>query len=350
MYLHYISTFYILHIIYRFMIISIILVIICLLILSIVYKPSKIDTSFKLQIQPKTIIIIGTGLSAMIVALTIADLGHRAIIIDQTIDVHGSTSSYIGINCADTTIQKTYNISDHYSIFIKDEKVQDPLTQYLFKNSKNSIDWLSKKGIEFSDIYKLNKHSKARTHIFKNYKLTYILLNYIRTENEKISMIKNTSATSFIVDKNGKVDGIICEDGRLIFSNSIVITNDYNSLDLCKSIGGNITNLDKYTYNPINFIDSNGQLIYGYSDLLKTGIILNKYGKRFCNEHSNNKAIIKAMNRQISSNIFYLILPNENTLVKMFKSVLHPMTITDMSNFMNIDKKVLVNEFKQYKY
>jgi flavocytochrome c len=278
-----------------------------------------------------------------------------------------STKATSGISASETDVQKSQSIQDSSALFAEDVlrrgEAKPELARVLCSDSGSTIDWLHEKfGIELSHIERLAGHSVARTHRgvkrFTGMAVTFALMEMaerVQAKNPDRCRIVNTArVTRLLTDASGGVIGceyeteskdimeefgpvILCTGGfgadytcdsllakhrpdlmHLPSNNGEHCTGD--GIKIGGAIGASTIDLESVQVHPMGLVDpenvnSRIKLLAEASLREEGGILIDCFGKRFCNETGRRDDMNNAMWR--SKRGPYRLLVNEKTAEKL---------------------------------
>lgn len=356
----------------------------------IITNKKHLASKTKINLNIKTIVVIGGGLAGLIASLTIAENGHDVFLLEKESNLGGNSAKETsGINGTYTIYQQAKNIKDtvyqfEQDIINYDSNSNKSLIHTLAKHSCKAIYLLSKYGVEFNEIDMLEGHTNPRTHKVLGFEIINKLKEQLKT-HKNINVILNAKFNNFILDNN--IIGVIYNDNKQIYCNGVIIATGgygYNSdmiskyrpdlvdfkwttngshsmgdgIEITKQIGAKLIDMDKIEIHPTGFIDvhdvNNRQKILAPEMLRGVGgILLNKNGKRFCNELGKNNDIIHMMNTD-GSKLFFIVLTE--TMYKRItngksyedKKLMYKVNIDQLASLAKISKDTIINEIKLY--
>lgn len=288
------------------------------------------------------VIVVGGGMAGLSACHTVLEHGGTVLLLDKSAFCGGnSTKATSGYNGAHTKTQILSKIDDSVESFQKDiyrsanlGKNENPyeLGRILADDSDSGFEWLTKVfKIDLSLVSRLGGHSAERTHRgkekFPGMTITYGLLNALEKIEEeskgvKAKIICKANVTELITE-NGKVIGVkyVLDEKKTFEEYGVVVlatggfaadfgedsllrkyrpdllkfstTNGPHCTgDGCKmtqKIGGDLVDMEWVQVHPTGMInpkDPNNKVKWLAAEALRGvgGIILNKNGKRFCDE------------------------------------------------------------------
>lgn len=281
-------------------------------------------------------IIVGSGLAGLTAALNILDRGGKVTVIEKEHRLGGnSNKASSGINAC---CPQNSTFGDFIESFKNDtiksagSAVRQELIDVLVSKSEEAVVWLKERvGIDLSLIAQLGGHSHKRTHRPSNgmvgaeiiYGMQKAVQSYEKTG--KVKIIVDSRVTQLLTNEKGRVIGVqsrnlISGDTEpLIGSNVVLATGGFaadrstgsyldkyrpelvnmpatagefsngDGLTLATTLGAGIVDMDKVQIHPTGWVDpadpDNKSKVLA-AELMRGvgGILINKEGKRFCNE------------------------------------------------------------------
>lgn len=218
------------------------------------------------------VVVIGGGGAGMAAAVQAAENGAKVIVLEKRKTVGGNTSMAHGIFAADSPVQKRLLIEAP-----KDElfraameyhhwTVNPRLVRAFIDKSSDTIRWLEEKGLKIDLIPLLNTRYPYRTFHMSFARTGDVAVKLLSgaCEGLGVKVLTRTAAKKLLVDKKGKVTGVLAEakDSSLrIDAKSVIIaTGGY---------GGNEKLLKKY------YPDYGGETKYfGLKQLTGDGLLM----------------------------------------------------------------------------
>jgi FAD-dependent fumarate reductase len=323
----------------------------------------------KYKIHNKKIVVVGGGLSGIVITLILARHGYNIQLYDKNNDLGGnSKKASSGINGYCDKLYKDMGGIDYFNKkFINDiynstkkeyfSKYTKKLINTLVNNNKKAINWLEKNNIIFDDLQILGGHKYKRTLSNKNEaSIGYYIINNLKNKINKYNNIyhNNTSiynveningeyilhAKNVVNNKKIKIncDYLIIATGGFSYNIKKYINDDYitslptsngdfaigDGIELGKKLNANIIDIKNIQIHPTGFIDSNN--INNKSKILAPeflrgigGILINPLNKkRFCNELGKRDYIANKMKIQ-KINFFILLIPYQAYIDNKYK-------------------------------
>ncbi len=231
-----------------------------------------------------------------------------------------------GINAVNTKAQHDNNIDDQWKSFFDDthhagnHKGDVKLVETLAKNSTDAWNFLANHGIVMDKISQCGGHSQKRTHRPGDTPTGFTIISSLRKilEEKPNVQIKNNSKVEELIYHNDEVKGVKYKEGdnlQSLFGTVILATGGFGNdkdgllkkfgkekfpttngsfstgdgIKIATNIGADVVNLEDVQVHPTGFIDPkdpNAESKILGPELLRGvgGILLDKNGKRFCNE------------------------------------------------------------------
>jgi len=284
-------------------------------------------------------IVIGTGLAGLATALNILDRGGRVTLVEKEHRMGGnSNKASSGINAC---CPQNATYGDKLDTFKKDTtrsagaSAQPHLIQTLVENSEAAVQWLKERvGVDLSVLAQLGGHGHKRTHRpssgMVGAEVIYAIQKAVKSY-EKSGMVKiliDTRVTQLTRDDDGAVVGVevvtTTKNGEnktmaLSAPNVVLATGGFASdrspgsylekyrpelmrmpatagefstgdgITLATSVGAGLVDMEKVQVHPTGWVDPKdptnpGKVLSGELMRGVGGILINKNGKRFCNE------------------------------------------------------------------
>ena len=273
------------------------------------------------------VVIAGAGGAGMTEAITAAQNGKSVVILEKA-SVVGGNSSYAtgGMNAANTHYQKDEGIEDSADLFYADtmkggHDINDPeLVKTLAENSSAAIDWLDSIGAPLANVGQAGGASVKRQHrpVDAEGKIlsvgTYLVEHlHNKVKELGIEVITDAKVDKVLMDGN-KAVGLHATTSKgaevTINANAVVVTTGGfgsnpdlivkyrpdlkgyvstnapsitgDAIAFLEEVGADFVDLDQIQIHP-TVVQKDGSLIT--ESLRGDGaILLNKEGKRFCNE------------------------------------------------------------------
>ncbi|KAL7531486.1 hypothetical protein ACHAXR_005392, partial [Thalassiosira sp. AJA248-18] len=284
-------------------------------------------------------IVVGTGLAGLAASLNILDRGGRVTLIEKEHRMGGnSNKASSGINAC---CPQNATYGDTLDTFRKDAtrsagaSAKEHLIEVLVENSEAAVQWLKERvGVDLSVLAQLGGHGHKRTHRPKSgmvgseiiYKIQRAVKSY--EDSGMVQILVDTRVTQLKRDDDGAVAGVeavtMTKDGKektmtLTSPNVILATGGFASdrshgsylekyrpelmkmpatagefstgdgITLGASVGAGLVDMEKVQVHPTGWVDPKdpanpGKVLAGELMRGVGGILINRSGKRFCNE------------------------------------------------------------------
>ncbi|WP_297819891.1 flavocytochrome c [uncultured Lactobacillus sp.] len=281
-------------------------------------------------------VIVGSGGTGLTAALQAHELGLKVAVFEKNKMLGGNTNrASSGMNASETFVQLDEGVIDNKQDFYNETLkggglLNDrPMLQFFVDHSALAIDWLSKHGIELTDLTITGGMSKKRAHRpasmapVGNFLVTGLLK---KISEEKISVFNECKVTKLIKNANGKVDAIELQtpDGqKRVHAKAILLASggfgaskqliekyrpdlkDYKTsnqpgatgdgLKLAEDVDAQLMQMDFIQVHPTAQTDGDHVFLIGEGVRGEGAILVNKEGKRFVNELSTRKVVSNAI-------------------------------------------------------
>ena len=336
------------------------------------------------------VVVAGAGGAGMTAAITAAQAGKKVIILEKG-SVSGGNSSYAtgGMNAAETHYQKEQGIEDSAQLYFEDtmkggHDLNNPdLVHTLADNSSAAIDWLDSIGAPLSNIGLAGGASAMRQHRPVNDEGKILSVGSYLVEH----LTSTCKEVGVEIIYNAKVDEVLMEDGKAVglhavgadgneivvkapsvviatggfgsnpelivkyrpdlegyvSTNAPTITGD--AIEFLQAVNADFVDLEQIQIHP-TVVQSDGSLI---SESLRGdgAILINKEGKRFCNEILTRDVVSAHINEQPGSYAWLLAdmgMKAESTVIEKYISkgyMIQCDTVADLAKLMEVDEAVL---------
>ncbi len=344
------------------------------------------------------VVVAGAGGAGMTAAITAAQAGKTVIILEKGA-VSGGNSSYAtgGMNAAETHYQEEQGIEDSAELYYEDtmkggHDLNNPdLVRTLAENSSEAIDWLDSIGAPLSNIGLAGGASAMRQHRPVNDEGKILSVGAYLVEH--LTSTCNDLGVEIIY--NAKVDEVLMEDGKAvglhatgsdgnnitIKADSVVIaTGGFGSnpelivkyrpdlegyvstnaptitgdaIAFLEDIGADFVDLEQIQIHP-TVVQIDGSLI---SESLRGdgAILINKEGKRFCNEILTRDVVSAHINEQPDSYAWLVAdegMKAESTVIDKYVNkgyMIQCDTVADLAKLMEVDEATLQETLDKWK-
>ena len=290
------------------------------------------------------IVVVGMGGAGMCAAISAKEAGaERVAILDRQPICGGCTSfSSSGMNAAYTEYQEAAGIEDSVDLFISDTMIGGhnmnnlELVTMMCEGSADGIYWLRDHGIELSDVTTMGGASVPRCHrpADKSAVGSFIVpLLEQATMDAGVDIYMETRAIELVKDEDGKVCGVVTEDGRTFNAGAVILCSggfganfdmigiyrpdliDYVTTNavgtqgdgqvMAQAAGANLVHMDQIQIHPTVYSET-GALI-GEAVRGAGAIIVNLEGKRFVNEMATRDVVSAAELQQTDGKTWVLL-------------------------------------------
>ena len=344
------------------------------------------------------VVVAGAGGAGMAAAITAAQNGKKVIILEKGA-VSGGNSSYAtgGMNAAETHYQEEQGIEDSAELFYEDtmkggHDINNPdLVRTLAENSSEAIDWLDSIGAPLSNIGLAGGASAMRQHRPVNDEGKILSVGTYLVEH----LTKTCEDVGVKIIYNAKVDEVLMEDGKAaglhatgksgnnitihaddvviatggfgsnpdlitkyrpelegyVSTNAPTITGD--AIEFLDEIGADFVDLEQIQIHP-TVVQKDGSLI---SESLRGdgAILLNKEGKRFCNEILTRDVVSGHINEQPDSYAWLIAdeaMKTESTVIEKYVNKGYMVkcdTVKDLADLIGVDEKTVQESLDKWK-
>ena len=301
--------------------------------------------------RPKSVLIVGAGISGLSTALELGRGGAEVTVIDMSSVFGGhAVMSQGGVSVVDSPLQREVDIHDApdlaYGDFIRWGEDADPdWVRYYVDHSRDDIyDWLTELGVRFESVLRAPGNSVDRFHQPAGRGIGLVIPIYRAClEQKSIRFVWNAQATK-LRTKDGRVTGIDVRhlrDGReeslqadavvlatggfqsnldmvrefwpqdVTFPERLLAGSGRNSVGLghrlAQEAGGQLTKMD-HQWNYFTGIPDprRPDSQHGLSAANMYGIIVNAEGKRFANLHNWAKEVMPRLLRQKRVTVWFV--------------------------------------------
>ena len=296
------------------------------------------------------VLVLGGGGAGLTSALTVSENGKNVILVEKLGYLGGATLLSGGIvPAAETKQQKEAGIVDNQDMIARDifrpnsYSVRKDLVYTVTENAKNVVEWLEEQGVEMSLITNnlFYGQSNYRMHVAEGSGngMTTVLIDNVNN-NDNIEVLLNSPAIELAME-NGEVIGAFIERDN----ESTVLIKAENTILCTSGFGANKEMLEEYIPEMINAFpyvapgatgegiiwgqnlgaavanmkSYQGHGVYneelrGSTDLnilYRGGILVNKNGERFTNEHTGYSELSPEVLAQPDYHVF-MVFNQEN--------------------------------------
>ncbi len=344
------------------------------------------------------IVVAGAGGAGMTAAITATQNGKKVIILEKGA-LPGGNSSYAtgGMNAAETHYQEEQGIEDHVDWFFEDtmeggHQLNDPeLVQILAGNSSAAIDWLDSIGAPLKNIGQAGGARAMRQHRPVNAENKILSVGSYLVEH----LAENCGKLGIEIIYEAKVDEVLMENGKaaglhavnvsngseiVVHADAVVIaTGGFGSnpdlitkyrpdlegyvstnaptvtgdaIAFLEEIGADFRDLEQIQIHP-TVVQKDGSLI---SESLRGdgAILLNKEGRRFCNEILTRDVVSAHINEQPDSYAWLIADENmakESTVIEKYVNkgyMIKCDTVADLAELIGAEEAVVQESLEKW--
>lgn len=202
------------------------------------------------------VVVVGGGAAGLSAALEAVNNGAKVMLVEKLAMTGGSTARSGGkVQAAGTDIQKSHGVEDNADLYynhlmtVGENKIDPVKTRLIADNSLADFNWLVENGVEFSkNIEQLHeKYRPIRGHYVSvqdgkveqdghGWAITQPLEKKARENG--VEILLETPAKKLIIDNNGTVTGIECENsaGDTVIVNAKAVILATGGYDLNKEL------------------------------------------------------------------------------------------------------------------
>ncbi len=169
------------------------------------------------------VVIIGSGGAGLTAAIQAKEDGANVILIEKNAVVGGNTNFATGgLNAAETKAQETNGIEDSVELFIEDtmkggKDLNNPeLVKVLAERSSETVDWLTERGADLSDVGRMGGASVNRCHRpTGGAPVGAHLVEVLNKQAQEVGVeIRLETKAIEVLHNENKVTGIKVQDGK----------------------------------------------------------------------------------------------------------------------------------------
>ena len=289
--------------------------------------------------QQADIVVIGAGGAGMTAAIQAVQDGATDVVILEKMPVTGgnTTRSTGGLNAAGTSYQEADGVEDSVELFVEDtmkggkELNDKELVTVMAENSAGAVDWVNEIGGDLSVVGMFGGASVKRIHRPTDTSAVGPMLVKAlnaKTEELGIPVLLETTAEKILVDDSGKVCGVTGTDkdgqeftidctavvlatGGFGANSDMVVeykpdlagfctTNHAGAtgdgIAMAKELGAAFVDMEQIQTHPT--VNPDTQTMYTEGVRGNGAILVNKEGKRFCNELETRDVVSAAISEQ----------------------------------------------------
>jgi fumarate reductase flavoprotein subunit len=158
--------------------------------------------------------VVGAGAAGLAAAVTVAEAGARVLVLEKMAAPGGASSFAEGMFAVETRHQKRKNIA-----ITKEEafrnlmayshwRANSRLVRAIVDKSADTIEWLEKRGTEFTDVRTTAQGGLMTWHMLKGRGVSVIRALASRLKEERGTLCCATTVKKIVTDKSGKTAGL----------------------------------------------------------------------------------------------------------------------------------------------
>lgn len=297
--------------------------------------------------QQADIVVIGAGGAGMTAAIQAVQDGATDVVILEKMPITGgnTTRSTGGLNAAGTSYQEADGIEDSVELFVEDtmkggkELNDKELVTVMAENSIDAVDWVNEIGGDLSVVGMFGGASVKRIHRPSDTSAVGPMLVKAlnaKVEELEIPVLLETTAEKILLDDSGKVCGVsaVDKDGEAftIDCTAVVLATggfgansdmvvEYkpdlagfcttnhagatgDGIAMAKELGAAFVDMEQIQTHPT--VNPDTQTMYTEGVRGNGAILINKEGKRFCNELETRDVVSAAILEQADGQCYLL--------------------------------------------
>ncbi len=345
--------------------------------------------------QQADIVVIGAGGAGMTAAIQAVQDGATDVVILEKMPVTGgnTTRSTGGLNAAGTSYQEADGIEDSVELFVEDtmkggkELNDKELVTVMAENSADAVDWVNEIGGDLSVVGMFGGASVKRIHRPTDTSAVGPMLVKAlnaKTEELGIPVLLETTAEKILVDDSGKVCGVTGTDkdgqeftidctavvlatGGFGANSDMVVeykpdlagfctTNHAGAtgdgIAMAKELAAAFVDMEQIQTHPT--VNPDTQTMYTEGVRGNGAILVNKEGKRFCNELETRDVVSAAILEQTDGECYLVFDQAVRESLAAIESYIKAGIVTEadtpeaLGEAIGIDGAVLAETLKTY--
>lgn len=345
--------------------------------------------------QQADIVVIGAGGAGMTAAIQAVQDGATDVVILEKMPVTGgnTTRSTGGLNAAGTSYQEADGIEDSIELFVEDtmkggkELNDKELVTVMAENSADAVDWVNEIGGDLSVVGMFGGASVKRIHRPTDTSAVGPMLVKAlnaKTEELGIPVLLETTAEKILVDDSGKVCGVTGTDkdgqkftidctavvlatGGFGANSDMVVeykpdlagfctTNHAGAtgdgIAMAKELGAAFVDMEQIQTHPT--VNPETQTMYTEGVRGNGAILVNKEGKRFCNELETRDVVSAAILEQTDGECYLVFDQAVRESLAAIESYIKAGIVTEadtpeaLGEAIGVDGKALADTLKTY--
>ncbi len=163
------------------------------------------------------VIIVGSGVSGLAAALTAAEGGARVIVFEKEPSLGGTSNFFQGTFAVETRMQKEKHITyDRDAAFrgimdFSHWRANARLVRAVVNNSADTIYWLQKQGVEFTDVTNNLPDIPRTYHVIKGEGAAVVKILATRAKEKGVD-IRPSTPVKRLTKQGGRITGAILEE------------------------------------------------------------------------------------------------------------------------------------------
>ena len=168
------------------------------------------------QVSETDVVVVGSGAAGLAAAVTAAEGGARVIIFEKQRNLGGTSNFFEGTFAVESAMQReryiTYSRDEAFKYIMEYShwRANPRLVRAIVNKSAETIDWLQRQGVEFSDAT-INMPDSPRTyHVIKG-KGEAVVKTLATRAREKGADIRTGAPVKRIIKQGEKISGVVVE-------------------------------------------------------------------------------------------------------------------------------------------
>ena len=345
--------------------------------------------------QQADIVVIGGGGAGLTAAIQAVQDGATDVVVLEKMPITGgnTTRSTGGLNAAGTSYQKAEGIEDSVELFVEDtmkggkELNDKELVTVMAENSVDAVDWVNEIGGDLSVVGQFGGASVKRIHRPTDTSAVGpMLVKALNAKAEElgIPVLLETAAEKILVDDSGKVCGVTGtdKDGKAftIDCTAVVLATggfgansdmvvEYKAdlagfgttnhagatgdgITMAKDLGAALVDMEQIQTHPT--VNPDTQTMYTEGVRGNGAILVNKEGKRFCNELETRDVVSAAILEQTDGQCYLVFDQAVRESLAAIESYIKAGIVTEadtpeaLGEAIGVDGKALAETVKTY--
>ncbi|MCY6372674.1 flavocytochrome c [Clostridium ganghwense] len=338
--------------------------------------------SVKAENTSTDVVIIGAGGAGLTTAIEAKEKGANVILIEKNAVVGGNTNFATGgLNAAGTKFQEAKGIKDSIELFYEDtmkggkNKNNPELVKILTENAAKTVEWLTERGADLSDVGRMGGASVNRTHrptggagvgahlVEVLHKKAKELGVEIRTETKAVELlVEGNKVTGVKVQVAGgakydiKAKAVVITTGGFGANQEKVVkykpelkgfgtTNGPgatgDALDLVEPLNVELVDITEIQTHPTVVPEKNKMITEAVRG--NGAILVNRQAKRFINELQTRDVVSKAELEQEGKTAFLVFDQNVRESLSAIEKYAKLGLLTEASSVKELAEKISVD-------